>query len=153
MAAEVGLDLDVLALEIELVDTSKKGLSDFLELLGNDRQHFDKNTVELIEAGPAALHSKTSEVTLHHLIIDLIGAVVHDTEACDTLGKILCGLSLTSSGRASRVGTELNVQGASNSDPTFVSEGCDDQPRGSAEILEAVEKLGLYLTDDTHGLR
>jgi hypothetical protein len=42
------------------------------QLLGYDRQYLNKNSVELIKAGPAALLSETGEEFAHHLVIYLI---------------------------------------------------------------------------------
>lgn len=147
MAAEFGLEIDVFTLEVEFFDALHEGLSDLLELLGNDRQHLNKNTVELIEASPAALHGKATEMTLHHLIIDLIGAVVHDTEDGESLSQIFCRLGLAGTGGASGVGTELDVKGTCDSDPALVGKRRDDQTSGSAQVFVAIKELGLHLAN------
>ena len=37
----------------------EESLADLLELLSNNRQHFDTDTIELIEAGPSTLLAET----------------------------------------------------------------------------------------------
>ena len=72
MATEFRFDVDVRSLEVKFLDSSQQGFPDLLQLLGDDGEHLDEDTVELIEACPAALLGEASEVTLHHLVIDLV---------------------------------------------------------------------------------
>ena len=153
VTAKLRFDLERFALEVEFLDTRQKSFPDLLKLLGNDRQHLNEDTVELIKTSPAALHSETTEMLLHHLIIDLIGTIVHDTEDGNTLGQILCRLSLAGTGRTSGVSAELDMKGTGDGNPALVSQGCDDQTGLRSQVLEAVEEHGLYLADNAQSLR
>jgi len=52
---------------------------DLQDLLSNDRQYFDIDTIELIEAGPSTSLGKPGEESSHDLDIQTIGAVEDDT--------------------------------------------------------------------------
>ena len=58
MASEFRLKINQTALEIELLNSGQEGLANFLQLLGNNGKHGYKDTVELIQAGPATLSSQ-----------------------------------------------------------------------------------------------
>ena len=116
-------------------------------MLGNDRKYLDEDTVELIEAGPAALLSKAREVTLHHLVVDLVRAVVDNAKDSDRLGQVLGGLRLACTGRAGWVSAELDVQGSSDSDPALIRERRDNETGSGTHVLVTIEKHGLNLAD------
>ena len=54
------------------LDTTLDGDLDTLDLLGHHRQHFQLNTVELIEARPGARLSKSLEELAHGFVIETI---------------------------------------------------------------------------------
>lgn len=151
MNTELGLELDHLALEVETFHALDKSLSDLLKLLSDDGKHLDINTVELIETSPATLLGETSEMTLHHLVINLIGTVVDDTKDGNSFSQILGRLSLTGSGRARWVCTELDMKGTSNGNPALVSQGGNDETGTGTHVLVTVIKHGLNLANDTLG--
>lgn len=90
---------------------------------------------------------------LHHHIIDLVRAVVHDAENGHGFGEILGRLSLASSGRASWIRSKLDMKGTSDSDPALVSERSDNETSCSAHVLISVEEHGLNLSNDALELR
>ena len=52
-----------------------------------------------------------------------------------SLSQILCTLSLACASRSSWIGSQLNMQSSSDSDPAPVSERCNNQPRCRSHIL------------------
>ena len=84
----VELEHELLAGLVNFV--AEQRLSNLKNLLGDHRQHFNLNTVELIEAGPGTSLSQTREERVHEIEIDLIRAVEHNTKYCNSLGQILC---------------------------------------------------------------
>ena len=73
------------------------GILDALDLHGDDRQHFDRDTVELIEAAPQAAHAETLEDLGHISELVLIRAVGDDDENTESTSQIFDSLCLTSS--------------------------------------------------------
>ncbi len=51
---------------------SRFGISDSDELLGNDRKHFNVDTVKFIEAAPGAGLGQTREESTHHLVVQTV---------------------------------------------------------------------------------
>ena len=147
MTTKVDLNVNVLALEVESFDTRQERLANLLQLLGNNREYLDKDTVELIKAGPAALLSKAREVTLHHLVVDLIRAIVDNAKDSDGLGQILGRLCLACSGRAGWVSAELDVQGTRDGDPALIRERRDDETGSGSHVLVTIEEHGLNLAN------
>ena len=90
---------------------------------------------------------------LHHHVIDLIRAVVHDAENSHGFGKILGRFSLTGSGGASRIRTKLDVEGTCDRNPALVSERCDNETSCSSHVFISVEEHGLNLSNDALELR
>jgi hypothetical protein len=74
------------------------GIKNGLELLGNHREHFEFNSVELIEATPSSARGKTFKEFTHLLVVETVRAVEHDTMTGKSLGKILHSFSFTSTG-------------------------------------------------------
>ena len=144
MASEFGSDFDrTSTLEAEFVNTCKESFSDFLKLLGDNREHLNQDTIEFIKTGPAALLGKASEMTLHHLIINLVRAIVDNTKTGDTFCKIFGRFGFTCACRSRWVGAEFDMEGTRNGDPALISQGSDDKTRSGAHILVAV---GEYLS-------
>ncbi len=64
------------------------------QLLRHDRQHFDIDSIELVETDPGAPLRETAEQLPHHLVIDLITAVEDDTLNAQRLRQIFRRLCL-----------------------------------------------------------
>ena len=52
-------------LEQELLEFLFQGVLDHLDLLSDHREHFDTDSVELVETGPAAALGETGEKAAH----------------------------------------------------------------------------------------
>jgi hypothetical protein len=63
------LQRDLSILEEEPVQFLINSMLDRLHLLGNDRQHLQLDTVELIEATPGAAASETLEEFTHRFVV------------------------------------------------------------------------------------
>jgi len=83
--------------EIEVLGALLLCLSDCIYLLGNHREGWEGDTVELIEATPQSTLAETLEDLGHILVLVLIGAVVDNDENTECTSKILDSLCLTSS--------------------------------------------------------
>ena len=97
------------------------------DLLGNDRQHFDIDSVELIETGPSSTLGQTREESAHHLVVKSIRAVEDHALYSQCFGEILGGFSLSSSSWALGVASIEEVEGASESHIALISEWGDNQ--------------------------
>ncbi len=138
MASEFRSDFDTFTLEAEFFNTCKECFSDFLKLLGDNREHLNQDTIELIKTGPAALLGKASEMTFHHLIINLVRAIVDNTKAGDTFGEILSRFGFARACRSGWIGAEFDMKGTRDSDPALVGQGSDDKTRSGTHVLVAV---------------
>jgi len=87
--------------EFEVLGVLLLTLSDCVYLLGNHRECWEGDTVELIEATPQSTLAETLEDLGHILVLVLIGTVVDNDENTECTSKILDGLCLTSSGWSS----------------------------------------------------
>jgi len=141
----VELERELLARFLNLV--SEECLSDLENLLGDHRQHFDLNTIELIKTSPGTSLGQAGEECVHEVEIDLVRAVEHNTVSGNSFGQILSRLSLTSTGGAGWVSTELNVECTSNRDPALVSQRGNNETGSRTHVLATVVQAGLDLLD------
>jgi hypothetical protein len=91
------------------------------------------------------LLSESLEMTLHHEVNNLIGAVVHDTVNGNGLSKILGGLGLASTSRSSRVCSQLDMESTGNGNPTLICQGCDNESGCGTHVLIGVHEGSLDL--------
>lgn len=56
-----------------------------LELLGNNRQHLQVNSVEFVEAGPGTTRGQSFEHLAHLVILHIIRAIEDDTLSSEGL--------------------------------------------------------------------
>ena len=75
------------------------------KVLGNDREHLNVDTVELIEATPGAGSGETLEEGGDHCVGHVTRAVEDDALLGESLSQILGRLSLSRAGRTSRSST------------------------------------------------
>lgn len=117
-------------------------------LSGDDGQHLDVDTVELIEAAPEASLSETCEDNSHGSIVQVLTATRNDATACETLGKILDGLSFASTGGSGRRSTESESQRGGQGHDAAISERSDDKASIEALILITEIELTCALFDE-----
>ena len=67
------------AFEVELCVALALVLEEGLQLLGDDREHLDVDSIELIEAAPGTCGGQALEELGHHHVVHLLGAVEHHT--------------------------------------------------------------------------
>lgn len=79
MATEVLFQNDVKSEEIEGFHVCLQPRTNGEQLLGNNWQYFNVDTIELVETGPGTLLAKTWEQALHHLVVNLVRTIEHDT--------------------------------------------------------------------------
>jgi hypothetical protein len=125
-------------LEEELGLALQEGHSNLQELLSHDGQYFELDTIELIQASPAALLAQTGEQLAHHEVGNLIGTVEDDALDGDGLGEILGRLCLASTGWPSGVRTQLDMKGVRDGDPTPICKWSNDQSRCGTHVLVTV---------------
>jgi hypothetical protein len=92
------LNWDLGILEEEPVQLLVNSMLDSLHLLGDDREHLQLNSVELVEATPGAAAGETLEELTHGLVVETVRAIEHDTLTGEGLGKILYCLRLAGTG-------------------------------------------------------
>ena len=61
------------------------------DLLRNHRQHFNVDTVELVEARPSTLLRQTREEPTHNLVVKAVRAVEHHAVDCQSLREVFRG--------------------------------------------------------------
>ena len=96
--------------------------------LGYDRQDFQLNSVELIEAGPGPSTSQALKKLAHSQVIQSVRAVEDNTLHCQSLGQILHSFSLSCACRALRGSAQVQVEGTHQRTVAAVSQGRDHQP-------------------------
>jgi hypothetical protein len=83
-------------------DPSCGSLLDDSNLLGDDGQHFNVNTIEFVKARPCAGSGQSLEKLGHGQIVELIGTIEDNTLLCQRFGQILCCLCFTRTSGPSR---------------------------------------------------
>lgn len=119
--------IEKFSVKLELVPLFKLGVSDDVDLGGNHREHFDFDTVELVEATPAASGDLTHQQFFNRFCVIAIRAIEHDTLSPANFGQILAALSFASSCRTRRIGSQFALEGRGNGEETTVGERCDDK--------------------------
>jgi hypothetical protein len=119
------------------------------ELLGDDRQHFNVDTIELIETAPGTGRGKAFEELTNHDVVHGVGAVEDDTLFSQGFSKILSGLSFSSTSRPGRSTPKIEFQGTHQGHITLISERSDNQPEGVSQILIPIREVGLNAPDIT----
>lgn len=132
------LNRDLTILKEESVHLLIDGVLDGLHLLGDDTEHLQLDSVELIEATPSAAARETLEEFTHGLVVEAVGAVEHDTLPRQSLRQILYCLGLASSGRSLRSTTVVQVNGTAKSTVAPIGKWRDDETGGVTEILVVV---------------
>jgi hypothetical protein len=94
---------DPMFLEQELLEFRFQGVLDHLDLLSDHREHFDTDSVKLVETGPAAALGETGEKAPHCFIIQRIRTIKNQTLNLQTLANILNGLGFARSCRPIRI--------------------------------------------------
>lgn len=125
---------------------NKHGFSNGKDLLSDDWQHFNVNSVKLIQARPWASKCKSSKKLFHHEGCNLIRAVEDNAVPSKRLCKILTRFSFTCTGRPCRVGSKLYMQGTCDSDPASISQRRNDQSARSSKVFIPVSQLCLDLS-------
>jgi hypothetical protein len=72
MATEFLFDFHLGGVEDKSLLAFQKGSPHLLKLLGDNGQHLNIDTIELIKTRPASLLAQSGEETRHHDVIDLI---------------------------------------------------------------------------------
>jgi len=126
------------------------GIKHSLDLSGDDGQHFDENSVELIEAAPRASLGKTHENLTHGLIIHLIGAIEHNDLEAEGTTQILGGLSLTGTGGASWGTTHGQVKSLGKSNVASIGQRSNDKTTAVTDVLVVVPGLPVTNTGLTN---
>mmetsp|Transcript_23248 Transcript_23248/g.48266 ORF Transcript_23248/g.48266 Transcript_23248/m.48266 type:complete len:297 (-) Transcript_23248:5318-6208(-) len=138
-----GLQENILGIsrELEILNVLLLSILDREHLLGDHGEHRESDTVELIEATPKSSLTKTLEDLGTISVLHLIGTVRNDDENAQCVSKILCGLSLSGSGRTGRSSSEEHSKGLSKGDVALVGKGGDDQPLLGAKVLVLVVEV------------
>ena len=98
------------------------------------------DTVELIEAAPAA---RGREAAQHLLELDwlyIVGAVEDDAHARNALRQILCCLRLTGTGRSLGRAAVVEVVRGGEAAVAAVGQRCDDEARRVAQVLVSIRQ-------------
>mmetsp|Transcript_12963 Transcript_12963/g.30944 ORF Transcript_12963/g.30944 Transcript_12963/m.30944 type:complete len:678 (-) Transcript_12963:353-2386(-) len=123
-----------------------------LDLCGDDREHFNRDAVELVEASPCTRLRQAHEDLRHGEVVHLVGAVEDEHRQPDGARQILGGLGLARSGRAGGSATHDQVEGLCEGDVAAVGQGRDDQTATVAHVLVHVGGRPVTNLDDTRTL-
>ena len=144
------------------------------DLLRDDRQHLDVDSVELVEAAPRASLSKrnkhsnylicsqslgdrlqtethlsqTREHSSHRLVVETFRAVDDDDVGAETLAQVLGRLRLARASRALGRASSVQVEGGGECDVAAVGEWRDDQTTRVAEVLVSVQEVSVRLSNN-----
>ena len=127
--------------ELHAVQLLPEGHHNFKHLLGNDRQHLQLNTVELVEASPCTGLRKTSKHAAHGLVVDTIRAVEHNDLACESFAKILHRLSFACSGRSLRSSAQVHGEGTGAGQEGAIRERRDDKTRLVSKVFVSIPQV------------
>ena len=119
------------------------------ELLGDDRQHFDVDTIELVKTAPSTSRCESFEELTDHDVVHGVGAVEDDTLFGQGFSKILSRLSLTSTCRPCRSTSKIELQGTHQGHITLISQWRDNQPQRITQIFIPIGEIGLNTPDIT----
>ena len=122
-------------------------LLNLLYLLCDDGQDLDIDAIELVEAGPGASTGETLEELAHGHEVELIAAVEDHALDGHGLGQVLGGLGFAGAGGTGRRAAELEMESARERQIASVRERRDDQATRVAQVLVAVEELGVDRPD------
>ena len=140
---ESRLHLDVGALKLDPRLALGFRAEQLLQLLGNDGQHLDVDSVELVEAGPGASRGQSFEEFSDHDVVHLVRAVENDALFGQGLREILRGLGFPGSGRPCRRAAQIKLERAHEGHVAFIGQRRDDQPEGVSQVLVAVREVCL----------
>lgn len=119
------VDLDGFLWEPELLLVEFLSRGDGLHLAGHHGQHFEVNTVELVEAAPQARLAKSFENLGHVFGSVLISAIGHHHKYTQGTAQIFYSFGLTSSSGSSRGASIKHAQGLRQGNITTISQGRD----------------------------
>lgn len=108
-----------------------------LDLLGNHRKHLQLNTIELIQARPAAGLAHAAEELPHGFEVDAFRAVEDETLDLDGFGQVFDRLGLPSTCRARGVPPVVKLERVGHRQVAFFLQGRNDQPVRVAQVLVA----------------
>lgn len=97
------------------------GVEAVLDLGGDHREHFNGDSVELVEASPGSSLGETHEDLGHGKVVHLIRAVEHHNLETEGSSEILGGLSLSCSGGTGGSSSHRQVEGLSEGDVASIS--------------------------------
>lgn len=122
------LQRNISVLKEEYFLTLFTGNRDSQYLLGNDWQHLQIDTVELVETWPGTWWGQTFEEFTHGLVIQTIWAIKHHTLSSQSLSQILNSLSFTSASRSFGSTSVVQIQSTTQCSIASVGKWGDDQP-------------------------
>ncbi len=117
-------------------------------MCGDDGQHLDGNTVELIEATPAAAHGETGENLAESDVVHLLGAVEDVASNTQVAREILRRFGLACTGGACGGATAEEAERLRESDVAAIGELRDDEATAQTDVLVTVCEFGVADLDD-----
>ena len=121
------MELNITAFELHLSRAFGFLPEQYKELLGDDWEHFDVDSVKLIETGPSTGRGEAFEEFTHHNEVHGVGAVEDDTLFGKGFGKILGGLGFTGTCRSGWSTSQIEFKSSHEGHITFISQGRNDQ--------------------------
>ena len=126
------------ARELEVLDVGLLGVRDGQHLLRHDREHGQRDAVELVEAAPEAALAQALEDLGAVRVAHLVRAVGHDDEDAERAAHVLGRLRLARAGGPGRRAAEVHVERLRERDVAAVRERRHDEALLAAEVLELV---------------
>lgn len=137
-----------LLVELELGQLGPNCALDGEDLLSNNREHLNINSVKLVEATPCSALSKTTEESSHHFVIKTVGAVEHDALNSKSFSQIFCCLCLACSCWSLWVTTKVQVKSTCEGHVTLISQRGDNETRSISEVLVSISKPCVCLASE-----
>ena len=124
--AESGFHFDLWTLEVDFGVVHCFRFKQLKQILGDYRQHFDVDSIELVETTPGSRCRKSFEEGCHHRVGHIAWAVEDDAMFCQSFGEILCWFSFACTCWAGWCTTEIQLEGTHESHVAFVCKRCDN---------------------------
>jgi hypothetical protein len=134
-------------LEIQLIKTLSLSTEQLLKLRGHNREYFNIDSVEFIEASPCTRGGKTFEELGNHEVVHTIRTVEYDTLLSKSFCKIFGRFRFTSSGWSSWSTSQVKIESTHKCHIALISEWSDDKTERVAKILVTIWIIGLDTFD------
>ena len=115
---------------------------DLEDLLCNDRENFKLDSIELVEATPAATRCEAFEEFSHGFGVEAICTIEHNAVDTDCFGKVFGCFCLACASGAFGSSSKIELQSGHKGPIASIGQRCDDQSTSVSQELVAVLQYG-----------